>query len=99
VSALKKNLMKKFNLLTKIFVLFLSANSFAQGLEGIVVEKYYQANAADVSNATTNGAVTALTTSSVTYRVYVDLAAGWKLNNIWGNAPHPLSVSTTTGFF
>ncbi len=91
--------MKKFNLLTKIFVLFLSANSFAQGLEGIIVEKYYVANAADVANATANSAVTPLTTNSVTYRVYVDLAAGWKLNNIWGNGPHPLTVNTTTAFF
>lgn len=91
--------MKKFNLLTKIFVLFLSANSFAQGLEGIIVEKYYIPNAADVANATANSAVTPLTTSSITYRVYVDLAAGWKLNNIWGNGPHPLTVNTTTAFF
>jgi hypothetical protein len=91
--------MKKFNLLTKIFVLFLSANSFAQGLQGIVVEKYYKANAADVANATANNAVTPLTTNSITYRVYVDLADGWKLNNIWGNVPHPLTVSTTTAFF
>ncbi len=91
--------MKKFNLLTKIFVLFLSANSFAQGLQGIVVEKYYKANAADVANATANSAVTPLTTNSITYRVYVDLADGWKLNNIWGNGPHPLTVNTTTAFF
>ena len=91
--------MKKFNLLTKIFVLFLSANSFAQGLQGIVVEKYYKANAADVANATANSAVTPLTTNSITYRVYVDLADGWKLNNIWGNVPHPLTVNTTTAFF
>lgn len=91
--------MKKFNLLTKIFVLFLSANSFAQGLEGIVVEKYYIANAADVANATANSAVTPLTTNSITYRVYVNLADGWKLNNIWGNGPHPLTVNTTTAFF
>jgi hypothetical protein len=91
--------MKKFNLLTKIFVLFLSANSFAQGLQGIVVEKYYKANAADVANATANSAVTPLTTNSITYRVYVDLADGWKLNNIWGNSAHPLTINTTTAFF
>jgi len=91
--------MKKFNLLTKIFVLFLSANSFAQGLQGIVVEKYYKANANDVANATANSAVTPLTTNSITYRVYVDLADGWKLNNIWGNSAHPLTINTTTAFF
>jgi hypothetical protein len=100
VSAFKKNLMKKFNLLTKIFVLFLSANSFAQGLEGIIVEKYYIPNAADVAAHTANGTVnTALTTSSVVYRVYVDMAANYKLTNIWGNTAHPLTINTTTAFF
>lgn len=92
--------MKKFNLLTKIFVLFLSANSFAQGLEGIIVEKYYIPNAADVAAHTANGTVnTALTTNSVVYRVYVDMAANYKLTNIWGNTAHPLTINTTTAFF
>jgi len=91
--------MKKFNLITKIFFLFFSANSFAQGLEGIIVEKYYKPDAADIANATAEGAVVPLTANSVTYRVYVDLASGWKLNNIWGNVPHPLTVNTTTTFF
>ena len=88
--------MKKFNLLTKIFVLFLSANSFAQGLQGIVVEKYYKANAADVTNATTNGAIVPLTTNSVTYRVYADLAPGYKFNMLVGSSANPLTVNTTT---
>ncbi|MEY3843729.1 MAG: hypothetical protein RL293_151 [Bacteroidota bacterium] len=95
--------MKKFNLLTKIFVLFLSANSFAQGLEGIIVEKYYIPNAADVAAHATNSSPstpsTALTTSSVVYRVYVDMAANYKLTNIWGNTAHPLTINTTTAFF
>jgi hypothetical protein len=92
--------MKKFNLLTKIFVLLLSANSFAQGLEGIIVEKYYIPNAADVAAHTANGSVTtALTTNSVVYRVYVDMAANYKLTNVWGNTAHPLTINTTTAFF
>jgi hypothetical protein len=95
--------MKKFNLLTKVFVLFLSANSFAQGLEGIIVEKYYIPNAADVAAHATNSSPstpsTALTTSSVVYRVYVDMAANYKLTNIWGNTAHPLTINTTTAFF
>ncbi|MFM2226826.1 MAG: hypothetical protein RL664_169 [Bacteroidota bacterium] len=80
--------------------LMLAASSaFSQGLQGIVVEKYYQANAADVADATAAGAVTPLTTSSVTYRVYVDMAAGYKFNSLFGNAAHNLTVSTTTGFY
>ena len=81
--------------------LMLAASSaFSQGLQGIVVEKYYQANAGDVADATANsGSPVALTTNSVTYRVYVDMAAGYKFNSIFGNAAHNLNVSSTTGFF
>jgi hypothetical protein len=99
VSAFNQNVMKTLNLLTKIFVLFFSANSFAQGLEGIIVEKYYIPNAADVANATSNGAVTPLTTNSVVYRVYVDMAAGYKFSQLYGNASHNLTVNTTTAFY
>jgi hypothetical protein len=95
--------MKKFNLLTKIFVLFLSANSFAQGLEGIIVEKYYVPNSADLALQNANNAgvalATPLTTSSVVYRVYVDMATGYKLLNVWGSATHPLTISSTAPFF
>jgi hypothetical protein len=92
--------MKKFNLISKIFVLFLSANSFAQGLEGIVVEKYYQANAADAAAHATNGAVTTpLLTGATVYRVYANLATNYKMTNVWGDATHPLTVNTTTKFF
>jgi hypothetical protein len=73
--------------------------SRAQGLDGIIVEKYYQANSADVSNASANGAITPLTTNSVTYRIYVDMAAGYKFNLLYGNAAHALTVNTTTAFF
>ena len=71
----------------------------AQGLDGIVVERYYQANAADVSNATAQGAVVPLTTGSVTYRVYVDMAAGYKFSQIFGSAAHALTVNSTANFY
>ena len=76
----------------------------AQGLEGIVVEKFYQANAADAANAATelSGAGSSsplLNSGAVTYRVYVNMAAGYKFSNIYGNAAHALQVSTTTNFF
>jgi len=71
----------------------------AQGLEGIVVERYYQANAADVSDATTEGAVVPLTTGSVTYRVYVNMAAGYKFSQIFGSSTHTMTVSSTANFY
>jgi len=90
------------NTLKYIFVALFAcsfAAAKAQGLQGIVVERYYQANAADVSDATAQGAVVPLTTSSVTYRVYVDMAAGYKFSQIYGSPTHSLTLSSTANFY
>lgn len=91
--------MKAIKFILGMGLILAASSAFSQGLQGIVVEKYYQANAADVANATSNGAVTPLTENSVTYRVYVDMAAGYKFNSLFGNAAHNLTVNTTTGFY
>ena len=91
--------MKAIKFILGLGLMVASSSVFSQGLQGIVVEKYYQADANDVANATANGAVTPLTTNSVTYRVYVDMAAGYKFNSLFGNASHNLTVNTTTGFY
>jgi hypothetical protein len=93
--------MKNFKF-TLLFSLVLLASNFLraqQGLEGLIIEKYYQANAADVANAAANGASNALTTNTVVYRVYVDMLPGYKFIQLFGNAAHPMSVSTTTNFY
>ena len=70
------------------------------GLEGIIVEKYYVANAADAANASNNGSLVPLVAGqSVTYRVYVDMATGWKFSLLKGNANHPLKITTSTAFY
>ena len=89
--------MKKITL--SLGLVFASLYSQAQGLDTIIVEKYYQANAADVATATAQGAIVPLTVNSVTYRVYADLAPGYKLLQVWGNSNHTLNISTTTAFF
>jgi hypothetical protein len=94
-----QKIMKAIKFLLGMGLMLAASSAFSQGLQGIVVEKYYQANAADVADATASGAVTPLTTSSVTYRVYVDMAAGYKFNSLFGNAAHNLTVNTTTGFY
>ncbi len=91
--------MKAIKFILGLGLMVASSSVFSQGLQGIVVEKYYQADANDVANATANSAVTPLTTNSVTYRVYVDMAAGYKFNSLFGNASHNLTVNTTTGFY
>ena len=91
--------MKTKKIIIGLGILFLNAVAYAQGLEGIVVEKYYQANSADVTNADANSAITPLTTSSVTYRIYVDMASGYKFNSLFGSSTNNLKVNSTAGFF
>ncbi len=71
----------------------------AQGLEGIIVERYYQANAADAAYTVSNGYSIPLTEGAVTYRVYVDMAAGYKFVQMFGNASKNLTFGTTTSFY
>ena len=92
-------IMKTKKIIIGLGILFLNAIAYAQGLEGIVVEKYYQANSADVTNADANSAITPLTTSSVTYRIYVDMASGYKFNSLFGSSTNNLKVNSTAGFF
>ena len=80
-------------------LMILSSGLFAQGLEGIVVEKYYLTDAADAANASTNGSIVPLTTGSTCYRVYVDMAAGYKFSQLYGTAAHNLSVNSTADFY
>ncbi len=71
----------------------------AQGLEGIIVERYYQANAADAAYTVAQGYTIPLTEGAVTYRVYVDMAAGYKFVQMFGNASKNLTFGTTTSFY
>jgi len=64
------------------------------GLNGIVVEKYYVSNAID--SAYSSGL---LPVGSVTYRIYADMLHGYKFQAAYGNAAHLLKVTTSTGFF
>jgi len=64
------------------------------GLEKIIVEKYYVSNAAD---ATASDGV--LPVGSYTYRFYVDMKPGYSFQMAYGNANHNLIFHTSTGFF
>ena len=87
-------------------VLLISSLSFAQnGLENIIVEKYYKSSALDtVANA--DGGV--LPVGSVTYRIYADLLPGYTFQAAYGidvipagisAGDHELRISTSTKFF
>jgi Secretion system C-terminal sorting domain len=90
--------MKKQLLLGVIMISCLLGTS-QNGLEGIVVEKFYVSDEADSINAYENFATYPLHVGSVTYRVYANLLPGYKVIQIFGNETHPLNISTSTSFY
>jgi hypothetical protein len=89
-----------------IILLINSVSSWAQtrtsvteddkkALEGIIVEKYYTATETDVND--TVGGI--LPRGSVTYRIYVDMKPGYKLQAVYGVSKHEFFIKTTTSFF
>lgn len=68
----------------------------AQGaIENVIVETYYISDANDATD-TIGGT---LAEGSHTYRVFLDLAPGHALRSIYGDAHHPLVISSTADFF
>jgi hypothetical protein len=87
--------MKKIIFFLGLFISGLGLQA-QNGLESIIVEKYYVSNAADAS-----GSVGTLPAGSVTYRFYVDMLPGYKFQAAYGSpvGSHVLTFSTTTSFF
>ena len=67
----------------------------AQGLENIIVETYYISDSDDATD--TDGG--SLPVGSTTYRIFVDMAPGYEIQAVYGNANHTLRIETTTEFF
>ena len=87
----------KFNMKKSFIILFFTLVSIqlsAQGLDSIIVERYYKSNLADSLNS-----VGVLPVGSVTYRIFVDMKPGYKFQAAYGNSDHELRMETTTGFF
>ena len=71
--------------------------SYAQnGLEKIIVEKYY---ITDANDASANGSDGILPVNSTTYRIYVDMLPGYKFQAAYGVEKHELRIATSTTFF
>lgn len=66
------------------------------GLEGIVVERYYKSTASDTVANPDGGR---LPVGSVTYRIYADLLPGYRFQAAYGVPGHELRIQTTTLFF
>lgn len=77
-------------------LLLIGSFSFGQGLKNIIVEKYYVSNAADAV-----GSSGTLPAGSFTYRIYVEMQAGYKFKAAYGvpSPVHQLIFTTTTSFF
>ncbi len=83
-------------LFTTILSICLSATFAQNGLEEIIVEKYYVSEANDtIVNA--DGGV--LPVGSVTYRIYADMLPGYKFQAAFGVPGHELRIETSTLFF
>lgn len=85
---------KKLLTLSLIFSCFLTQAQ--NGLEDIIVEKYYISEANDTNANSVGGN---LPIGSVTYRIYVDMLPGYNFQAAFGLTDHELRIETTTQFF
>ena len=83
---------------TILFLNLIVATAFcrAQGLENLIVEKYYVSDANDTSVNASGGV---LPVGSVTYRIYADMLPGYKFQSAYGSPTHTLFIQTSTLFF
>lgn len=86
----------KIKLLIVNLVLMTMFVSAQNGLERILVEKYY---ISDANDTMANGDGGVLPIGSVTYRIYVDMLPGYKFEAAYGVPGHELRIATTTLFF
>ncbi len=76
----------------------------SQGLDSVIVERYYITHAPDSIGSDANGGGV-LPIGSATYRIYVDMKAGYKFQALYGtqdasqNPLHTLLLTSTTPFF
>ena len=64
-------------------------------LEKVIVERYYVADTSDYNKLLKNS----LPQGAVTYRIFIDMKPGYKLQLVYGNQKHELFIETTTKFY
>ncbi len=88
--------MKKSSILnTLTFILSILSFPLYGQLENVYVETYYVTDANDATD-TTGGAIEENTT---TYRIYLDMAPGTVINEIFGDLDHPFEIKSTMPFY
>lgn len=78
------------------FVISLLGFRAQNGLENIIVEKYYISGTTDTLDSRYYGD---LPPGSVTYRIYLDMLPGYKFYAAYGAEGHELKIETSTLFF
>jgi hypothetical protein len=84
--------------LTILFIsVVYSTHAFSQeGFEGFIIEKYYETNTYDGADSNHVGTLPA---GSVTYRIYLDLAPGYRFQAVYGTKESPIIISSTAPFY
>lgn len=85
---------KELTIFSLFFVMFTA--SFSQGLQNVIVERYYVSN---VQDSLGNTSVEPLRVGSVTYRIFLDMKQGYKFQVVYGIATHELRIATTSTFY
>ncbi|MEI7594733.1 MAG: hypothetical protein WCK02_03220 [Bacteroidota bacterium] len=71
---------------------YIPSHEDSLALEEVIVEKYYISNPNDSLDKT-------LPVGSVTYRVFIKMKPGYKLQMVYGDSKHELSIKTSTYFY
>ncbi len=74
---------------------FTFINTLAQGLENVIVEKYYVSESRDTLLSLPG----TLPEGSVSYRIFIDMKPGYRLQSVYGAPGHELKLSTTSFFY
>jgi len=78
------------------FISTLIGANAQNGLERVIVEKYYISDNNDASADATDGT---LPVGSTTYRIYLDMLPGYIFQSAYGDPNHELRIETSTNFF
>lgn len=87
--------MKKYYLFAILLHVFVFSNA-QNGLEDVIVERYY---VSDYNDTIANSVGGVLPVGSVTYRIYLDMLPGYKFQVAYGVANHEMRIETSTLFF
>jgi hypothetical protein len=82
------------------FLLFFATNATAilsqSGYEGLYIEQYHRTSASQNLDTNYSGSIKP---GSITYRVYVDLLPGYRLQAVYGTPESPIVINSSTPFY